>query len=69
MRSFKVTALDAEPIADAVRYLDERGGGRPLGVAAVSFAVGPAVLALDEPAAQGRVDLFLRSAATTTCPR
>jgi pimeloyl-ACP methyl ester carboxylesterase len=59
MRSLQVTALDAEPIADAVRYLDERGGGRPLGIAAVSFAVGPAVIALDEPAAEGRVDLFL----------
>ena len=59
MRSFKVTALDAEPIADAARYLDERGWRRPLGMAAVSFAVGPAVIALDEPAARGRVDLFL----------
>jgi pimeloyl-ACP methyl ester carboxylesterase len=59
MRSLQVTALDAEPIADAARYLDERGGGRPLGIAAVSFAVGPAVIALSEPGAEGRVDLFL----------
>jgi pimeloyl-ACP methyl ester carboxylesterase len=59
MRSLQVTARDAEPIADAVRYLDERGDGRPLGVAGVSFAVGPAVIALEEPAAEGKVDFFL----------
>ena len=59
MRSLRVTARDAEPIADAVHHLDERGAGRPLGVTAVSFAVGPAVLALDEDAAAGRVDFFL----------
>jgi hypothetical protein len=59
MRSLRVTARDAEPIADAVRYLDERGSGRPLGVAAVSFAVGPAVIALQEPPAEGKVDFFL----------
>jgi hypothetical protein len=59
MRSLRVTARDAELIADAVRHLDERGAGRPLGVTAVSFAVGPAVLALDQDAAAGRVDFFL----------
>jgi hypothetical protein len=59
MRSLQVTARDAVPIADATRFLDERGGGRPLGMAAVSFAVGPAINALDEPAAAGRVDFFI----------
>ena len=59
MRSLRVSARDAELIADAARYLDERGAGRPLGVAAVSFAVGPAVLALEEAAAAGRIDFFL----------
>ena len=59
MRSLQVTARDAEPIADAVRYLDEREDARPLGVAAVSFAVGPAVIALKEPAAEGKVDFLL----------
>jgi pimeloyl-ACP methyl ester carboxylesterase len=59
MRSLQVTALDAEPIADAARHLDERGDGRPLGMAAVSFAVGPAIIALDAPAAAGRVDFFI----------
>jgi pimeloyl-ACP methyl ester carboxylesterase len=59
MRSLQVTARDAEPIADAVRYLDERNHVRPLGVAAVSFAVGPAVIALKEPAAEGKVGFLL----------
>ena len=58
MRSLRVTARDAEPIADAAHFLDERGR-TTLGVAAVSFAVGPAVLALDQDAAAGRVDFFL----------
>jgi hypothetical protein len=59
MRSLQVTALDAVPIADATRFLDERGYGRPLGMAAVSFAVGPAIIALDQPEAAGRVDFFV----------
>ena len=59
MRSLQVTARDAVPIADATRFLDERGAGRPLGMTAVSFAVGPAIIALDEPAAAGRVDFFI----------
>jgi hypothetical protein len=59
MRSLQVTAHDAGPIADSARFLDERVGGRPLGMAAVSFAVGPAIIALDEPAAAGRVDFFI----------
>jgi pimeloyl-ACP methyl ester carboxylesterase len=59
MRALRVAAQDAEPIADAARYLDERGGGRPLGVVAVSFAVGPAIIALQEPAAHERIDFFV----------
>jgi len=59
MRALQVTADDVPAIADAAAWLDERGGGRPLGIAAVSFAVGPGVLALSEPPAAGRVDFFL----------
>lgn len=59
MRALQVTALDAEPIADAARYMDARQQSRPLGVAAISFAVGPAVIALSEPRLLGRVDFFL----------
>lgn len=60
LRALQVTASDAEPIAAAARYLGERGRpGRPLGIAAVSFAVGPAVLALAEPGVRDRVGFFL----------
>lgn len=57
LRALQVTADDAVPIADAARYLAARAAGRPLGIAAVSFAVGPAVLALGEPGV--RADFFL----------
>ena len=57
LRALRVAADDAVPIADAVRFLGERAPGRPLGIAAVSFAVGPAVIALGEPGIH--VDFFL----------
>jgi hypothetical protein len=59
MRALQVTALDAESIVDAARYMDARQQSQPLGVAAVSFAVGPAVIALSKPELRGRVDFFL----------
>lgn len=59
MRALQVTALDAGPIADGARYLDEGSPTQPLGIAAVSFAVGPAVIALTGPGVRGRVDFFL----------
>lgn len=60
LRALQVTADDAGPIADAARYLGKRGPpGRPLGIAAVSFAVGPAVLALTEPGVRERAQFFL----------
>jgi hypothetical protein len=59
MRALQVTGLDAIPIADSAAYLDERGDGWPVGIAAVSFAVGPGVKALLEPEARNRVDFLL----------
>lgn len=60
LRALQVTADDAEPIAAAARCLGDRGPpGRPLGIAAVSFAVGPAVLALAAPGVRDRVGFFL----------
>lgn len=59
MRALQVTAADAEPIAAGAHWLDERHPSRPLGVAAVSFAVGPAIIALDGTDASRRVDFFL----------
>ena len=50
-RQQRVTAEDARPVADAVRHLSERGGGapRPVGLVAISYAAGPALLAALEP--------------------
>ena len=46
LRSFRFGSGDAVLIAAAARDLAARSDGQPLGVAAVSFAAGPAVLAL-----------------------
>jgi hypothetical protein len=54
-----VTGDDAVPIADAACWLQHEDASRPLGIAAVSFAVGPAVAALFEPGTAERVDFFL----------
>lgn len=59
MRRYQVTGDDAVPIADAACWLQRDDASRPLGIAAVSFAVGPAVAALFEPEATDRVDFFL----------
>jgi hypothetical protein len=59
MRALQVTGQDAVPIADAAFFLDTRGKEMPLGLIAVSFAVGPAVGALYEPPAAGRVDFVV----------
>jgi hypothetical protein len=47
MRALQVTSDDARILAAAARHLRTAAPGRPLGLAAVSFAVGPAVLAVD----------------------
>ena len=56
LRQLKVRATDARKIADAVRHLagfapqgDAQGEGAPVGIAAVSYAVGPAVMAAATP--------------------
>lgn len=59
MRALTVTADDARPIADAIVHLATVRGGKPVGIAAVSFGVGPAVLALQEPETQGLVRFAL----------
>jgi len=55
MRALTVTADDARPIADAIVHLTALRDGKPVGIAAVSFGVGPAVLALQDPETEGRV--------------
>lgn len=61
LRRFQVSGSDAAIVADAVCFLQAapNPNNRPLGIAAVSFAVGPAVGALFEPEAADRVDFFL----------
>ena len=51
LRALKVSPADAGNIADAVQYFARRGGGKDpsVGLVAISYAVGPALLAaLDE---------------------
>ena len=60
LRRLNVTAGDADPIADTLRHLaSELGSGRPLGVAAISYAVGPAVIAANRAELKNRVDFLL----------
>ena len=60
LRQLKVSPEDARAIADASVYLDGRAqGARPLGLTAISYAVGPAVIALFEPGAAERIDFVL----------
>lgn len=59
MRSYIATASDAQPIADAICHLSDQASDLPLGVTAVSFALGPAILALFEPQARGRTSFVL----------
>lgn len=59
MRLLQVSAADAPLLASAVRWMAQRDPSRPLGMSAISFAVGPAILALAEPEARGNVDFVL----------
>jgi pimeloyl-ACP methyl ester carboxylesterase len=54
----RVSASDSEILADALRHLLSRQGeGRSVGIAAVSYAVGPAVIAALEPDLAPRIDV------------
>lgn len=63
LRDLRVGAEDARRIADAVIHLAERdipGSARgPVGLTAISYAVGPAVLAGLEPEVATRLDLLV----------
>ena len=60
LRALEVRPGDARHIADAVLELSEHGGGgRCVGLAAVSYAVGPAVLAALDPRVRDRVAFVL----------
>ncbi len=56
LRDLKVRPNDAHHIADAIRHLARAGGPEAkVGLVAISYAAGPAVLAALEPGAQERV--------------
>ncbi len=58
LRELKVRATDARKIADAARHLASfaaAGEGAPVGVVAVSYAAGPAVMAAAAPDARDRI--------------
>ena len=59
MREALVSAADARVFADAVLDMAERDPDRPLGMAGLSFALGPSVLALFEPGVEARTDFIL----------
>jgi pimeloyl-ACP methyl ester carboxylesterase len=56
-RDQRVSATDSVPIAASVRHL--RGGHQVVGVAAISYAVGPAILATLAPAPAARADFVV----------
>ena len=49
VRALKVSAANSEDIVDGVAHLAERTGSRAVGLAAISYAVGPAMLAAARP--------------------
>ena len=59
LRRLRLAAAHADPIADAVTHLSNRAGGGPVGVIAISYAAGPAVLAALRPEAEARIGLML----------
>jgi hypothetical protein len=67
LRAQRVSADNIRQIADALGYLIQAEGQvasaggtrRPVGIAAISYAVGPALLATLDPALQGRVDFLV----------
>jgi pimeloyl-ACP methyl ester carboxylesterase len=61
-RALKISAADADGIADAVTYLAGRAttpSGRQVGVAAISYGIGPAVLAALRPGVNDKVRFVL----------
>ncbi|MBM3648646.1 MAG: alpha/beta hydrolase [Alphaproteobacteria bacterium] len=55
VRRLALSRRDADRVAEAMRYLDRTRSGVPLGVAAISYAVAPAVIAALQDDLAGRV--------------
>jgi pimeloyl-ACP methyl ester carboxylesterase len=59
-RAQRVSAADKDELADALRHLGGRPeGAGPLGILAISYAAGPAILAVLEPDLRQRVDFVV----------
>ena len=58
-RALSVAPEDAREIADGVAYLAGDSSERPVGIAAISYAVGPALIAALEPDVKERVDFIV----------
>ncbi|TWT05758.1 RNA methyltransferase [Reyranella sp. CPCC 100927] len=59
MRRLALSRADADVLADALRALHPRYPRLPLGVMAISYGVGPAVIATLEPDINGKVDFIV----------
>jgi hypothetical protein len=60
LRQLKIHAADADEIADAIGFVAAGpGAGYPVGIAAISYAVGPALIALSRPAIGERIAFVL----------
>jgi hypothetical protein len=59
LSALKVSADNAGTLADALRFFDDRPTSARLGMAAISYAVGPAVAALFEDGADARADFVV----------
>ncbi|NIA69860.1 alpha/beta hydrolase [Pelagibius litoralis] len=60
LRRLTISSADTQVIADALKYLEQQqGADRPLGAVAISYAVGPATLAVHQPDLRDRVDVMV----------
>ncbi len=60
LRRLQIRAGDADEIADAIRFVAEGpGADRAVGIAAISYAVGPTIIAVSRPTIRERVAFVL----------
>jgi hypothetical protein len=59
MRRLALSRADADILADALRAVHHRWSALPLGIAGISYGVGPAVIAALEPDLNGKVDFIV----------
>jgi len=59
VRRLALSRADADVLADALRALRRKQPGLKLGIAAISYGVGPAVIATLEPDLNGKVDFIV----------